>query len=249
MAVEKLTKKQRRHLKIEDMNQEHSCFKIKQIKPLTKNQHRAFRSFTEDQNLFLYGVAGTGKTFLAIYLALESILSDLSTYDKLVIVRSIVPSRDIGFLPGNMQEKAKEYEQPYNIICEELFDKKDSYRLLKEKQVVDFLPTSFNRGVTISNAVVFVDEVQNFTSAECNTIITRLGKNCRMIVAGDMRQCDLNRKKELSGIADFIQIIKEMKSFDFIEFGVEDIVRSSFVKEYIIARTVLEDKGLVAHLF
>ena len=107
MAVEKLTKKQRRHLKIEDMNQEHSCFKIKQIKPLTKNQHRAFRSFTEDQNLFLYGVAGTGKTFLAIYLALESILSDLSTYDKLVIVRSIVPSRDIGFLPGNMQEKAK----------------------------------------------------------------------------------------------------------------------------------------------
>ena len=249
MVTEKLTKKQRRHLSKEDMQQETSCFKLKQVKPLTHNQNKAFQSFYEDQNLFLYGVAGTGKTYLGIYLALESILSGLSTYEKLVIVRSIVPSRDIGFLPGNSKEKAKEYEQPYHIICDELFGKQGSYDLLKSKSVVDFLPTSFNRGITISNSIVFVDECQNLTSAECNTIITRLGKNCRLILSGDIRQCDLNKRKETSGLVDFIKIIKRMNSFNFIEFGIDDIVRSQFVKEYITARTELEDKGEIGFLY
>lgn len=249
MAREKLTKKQKRHLKIEDMQKTESQFKLRPIKPLTRNQNRSFTSFYEDQNLFLYGVAGTGKTFVAMYLALESILSGLSTYEKLVIVRSIVPSRDIGFLPGTMQEKAKEYEQPYKIICEELFDTEDAYRILKDKRAIEFIPTSFDRGITISNSIVLVDEVQNFTSAECNTIISRLGKNCRMIVAGDIRQCDLNRRKEFTGIVDFIQIIKEMQSFNFIEFDIDDIVRSSFVKEYIITRTRLEDEGKIDYLY
>lgn len=250
MAYEKLTKKQKRHLKREDMQQQSTNkFPLKKVKPLTRNQAHAFKSFYEDQNLFLYGVAGTGKTFLGVYLALESILSGLSSYEKLVIVRSIVPSRDIGFLPGTSQEKSKEYEQPYIGICDELFEKHDAYGLLKREHVVEFLPTSFNRGITLANSIVFVDECQNLTSRELNTIITRLGKNCRMILAGDIRQLDLDQRKEYTGIVDFIKIIKRMNTFDFIEFDTNDIVRSALVKQYILTRTELEDSGEIGHLY
>lgn len=249
MGYAKLTKKQKRQLTREDMTKESSCFRPKQIGPLTKNQDRAFQAFYSDQNLFLYGLAGTGKTFLGIYLALESICSGLSTYEKLVIVRSIVPGRDIGFLPGTTEEKAKEYEAPYVGICEELFEKQDAYRLLKDKRMVEFLPTSYNRGITLTNSIVFVDEVQNLTSRELNTIITRLGKNCRMILAGDIRQLDLDQRREFTGIVDFIKIIKRMNSFNFIEYGIDDIVRSPFVKEYITVRTKLEDEGKIEQLY
>lgn len=243
--LKKLERKQKRlaqQIKVE------SPIKIKAIKPLTINQNRTFKSFYEDQHLFLHGVAGTGKTLISLYLALDLILSGLSVQNKVVIVRSIVPTRDIGFLPGNSKEKSAEYELPYKTICDELFETKGVYDRLKSKGTIEFINTSFIRGLTLTDSVVIVDEVQNLTAHEAHSIITRIGKNCRIIFTGDIKQTDLNKRKELSGLADFIRIIQKMKSFSFVEFGVHDILRSSLVKEYIMARDALENAGAVQPL-
>lgn len=246
-STPRLTKKQRRQLRRET-KEEKPGLKIREIKPKTKNQNRVFESFYEDQNLFLNGFPGTGKSFLALYLSLEKILSNLTIYEKLVIVRSAVPTRDIGFLPGSTKEKLREYEVPYQEICADLFERKDAYNYLKGQEKIEFISTSFNRGITISNAFVFVDEVQNLTSHEIHSIITRIGKNCKIIMAGDFYQSDLKMRRQNSGILDFIQIAKKMREFSFIEFGINDIVRSEFVKRYILARHELEKTDAITPL-
>lgn len=217
---------------------------LRSIKPMTQNQNNVFNSWWSGKNLCLHGTAGTGKSFIALYLALQSVLVD-KNYDRAIIVRSVVPSRDMGFLPGNAKEKAAIYEAPYPPICAELFGRGDAYLILRQKGIVDFMTTSFARGLTLPNSVIIVDEIQNMTSSELNTIFTRIGKNSKIIFAGDVRQTDLNKGKEYTGIVDFMEIVKRMKEFDTVEFTENDIVRSNLVRSYIMMRNKLEDEGII----
>lgn len=201
-----------------------------EIEPLTQNQVAAFES---EKHLLLHGVAGTGKTFISCYLAFDDMLK--GGYNKLIIIRSAVPTRDIGFLPGNEKEKSAIYEEPYKDICIELFQRGDSYEILKTKGLVNFMTTSFIRGVTLRDSVIIVDECQNMSFHELDSIITRVGEECRIIFCGDFRQSDLNK----NGLQDFIRILKAMDHFDLVDFEIKDIVRSGFVKDYITVKTNL----------
>jgi len=206
------------------------------INPMTKNQMLAFDEFELDKNLLLNGCAGTGKTFISLYLALKSIASNKNDIHKVTIVRSIVPTRDVGFLPGDLTKKTDLYESPYMAMCSELFSRGDAYAILKQKAVLEFLPTSYIRGITISDSIVIVDEMQNLNYHELDSIITRMGENSRIIFCGDFNQSDLIKKSEKNGILDFMKILDRMKSFSRIEFIKDDIVRSGLVREYIIAK-------------
>lgn len=206
-------------------------FELQEIEPLTRNQLKAFES---NKHLVLHGLAGTGKTFISSYLAYDDMAK--GAFQKLVIIRSAVPTRDIGFLPGTEKEKASVYEEPYKDIANDLFGRGDAYEILKQKNLVEFMTTSFIRGITLRDAVILIDECQNMSFHELDSIITRLGENCRIIFCGDFRQADLRG----NGIKDFFQVLKRMDLFTFIEFEVEDIVRSEFVKSYIIAKNELD---------
>jgi phosphate starvation-inducible protein PhoH len=203
-------------------------FDIADISPLSANQETAFKS---EKNMILCGSAGSGKSFIACYLGIEA-LADRKQ-DNLVIIRSAVPTRDIGFLPGNDKEKARIYEEPYYAIFSEILQRGDAYEIIKNKGVLYFRTTSYLRGITLSNSVVVVDECQNMTMHELDSLVTRVGQNCRIIFCGDFKQADLTK----NGLREFLSIIKRMPNeFDIIEFNTDDIVRSDFVKRYIIAK-------------
>lgn len=238
----RLTRKEKRILRQSgkpNVPQEKLNFNLKNIEPLTQNQKNTFDLFRQGKNLLLHGIAGTGKSFISLYLSLEQILSGNSPYKKIVIVRSVVPTRDMGFLPGNTKEKAKVYEAPYTAICTELFGRSDAYEYLKSKNLIEFISTSFIRGITLNDCIVVVDEIANCTLHELDSVITRVGKNCKIVMCGDFRQSDFTRDHEKSGLIDFMKIVQKMKSFSFIDFNENDIVRSAMVKEYIIAKTRL----------
>jgi phosphate starvation-inducible protein PhoH len=240
----RLTRKQRRILQqnghIQEENFVKLNFRLNQIEPLTDNQRLTFEKYHDGKNLLLHGIAGTGKSFLSVYLALQSILSDSSRYKKLIIVRSVVPTRDMGFLPGNNKEKSKVYEAPYQAIFTELFGRGDAYEYLKQKGLVDFISTSFIRGITLNDCIIVVDEIANMTLHELDSVITRVGKNCRILFCGDFRQSDFTREHERNGLIDFMRILNRMKSFEYVDFTENDIVRSAMVKEYIIAKDRLK---------
>lgn len=243
MSDQRLTRKQRRqrqNLKPEENVNPRLNFKMKNVEPLTENQKLTFEQYDNGKNLLLHGIAGTGKSFLSIYLSLRTILSETSRYKKLVIVRSVVPTRDMGFLPGNNKEKSKVYEAPYQAIFTELFERGDAYEYLKNKNVVDFISTSFIRGITINDSIIVVDEIANMTLHELDSVITRVGKNCKIIFCGDFRQSDFTKEHERNGLTDFMRIVERMKSFSFVDFTEQDIVRSSMVKEYIIMKDRLK---------
>lgn len=204
--------------------------------PITENQTITYESYKKDRHLLLHGIAGTGKTFLSLYLALEEVLDPSTVYDDVFIVRSVVSTRDIGFLPGDEQDKVSLYEAPYRSICSELFNYKESYDALKQQGNVKFMSTSFIRGITINNAVVIVDECQNLNFHELDSIITRIGKNSKIIFCGDYTQTDLTRENDKRGILNFMNILSSLEEFSTVEFGVDDIVRSDFLKSYIIAK-------------
>ena len=212
-------------------------FELRGIKPLTANQEATFNAFRNGYNLMLHGYAGTGKTFCAMYLALEELLTRDSYYDKIVIIRSVVPSRDMGFLPGSIKDKIAVYEEPYKEICDDLFGRGDGYGILKMKKMVEFTTTSFLRGMTFNNAIVIVDETNNMTFQEIDTVMTRMGNNSRVVFCGDYRQTDLTRPHERTGIHEFMRITKRISTFTHIEFEKEDIVRSGVVRDYIITKT------------
>lgn len=193
--------------------------------------------------MLLHGVAGSGKTFIAMYHALKEILERQSGLRKLIIVRSAVPSRDIGHLPGDEKEKSEVYMIPYVDICASLFPrfKEQAWARLSEQKSVEFMITSHVRGLTLDDAIVIVDEAQNMTDMELNSIMTRAGEHTKMIFCGDFRQTDLSRSHDMSGLKKFVSIVERMQSFRIVEFTVEDIVRSALCKEYIIARMHYED--------
>ena len=208
------------------------------IHPLTNIQGQAFNSFQTGKNLLLHGVAGTGKTFVALYLALDLFFQNIyrPQFDKIFIIRSVVPTRNIGFLPGSYEEKIEVYESPYKSIFSELFRSKDAYNMAWQKEIIEFGTTSYLRGETFNDSIVVVDECQNMNMHELDSVITRLGDNSRIIFAGDFRQSDFRSDFEKNGILDFKTILSSMELFDVIEFGIEDIVRSPIVKDYIIAK-------------
>lgn len=238
--TKRLTRREKRLLrqqgKTKENYQEKLNFNLKHFDPLTENQKITFNSF-HNKNLMLHGIAGTGKSFMAMYLSLKEILNNPdSQYKRIVIVRTVVPTRDMGFLPGNSKEKTKVYEAPYYAICNELFGRGDAYDYLKNKGLVEFISTSFIRGITLNNSIVIVDEMQNATLHELDSVITRIGYNCKIVFCGDFRQSDFTREHEKSGLTDFMRVVKSMRSFDLIEFNANDIVRSALVKEYIILK-------------
>ena len=208
---------------------------------MTESQKAAFDAWDEGYNLMLHGIAGTGKTFLALYFSISEILSKNAHYKKVCVIRSVVPSRDMGYLPGTQKDKMKVYEGPYYDICTKLFKRGDAYEVLKQRNSIEFMSTSFLRGSTFDDCILVVDEVQNMSDQELHTVMTRVGENCRIIFCGDVGQDDLTseRKKEVSGLRNFMKIISKMKEFKFVEFTVNDIVRSDLVKSYIIQRNSL----------
>ena len=211
------------------------------VRPMTENQKIAFDHWDNGYNLMLHGIAGTGKTFLGLYFALKEVMKPTSQYKKVYIIRSTVSTRDQGFLPGSLKEKAKVFESPYVPICTKLYGRGDAYEILKGKGHVEFITTSYLRGETFDDCILLVDEVQNMGDGELHTVMTRVGENCRIIFCGDVKQDDLTseRKKELSGLRDFMRILHRMKEFEFVDFQIEDIVRSKLVKSYIIERDKL----------
>ena len=215
------------------------------IEPLNDNQKQLFKSYKDGKHLVAYGVAGTGKTFISLYNAINDVLSDSTPYEHIYLVRSLVATREIGFLPGDHEDKADIYQIPYKNMVKYMFqmpsdaDFEMLYGNLKSQDTIKFWSTSFIRGITLDNAVVIVDEFQNLNFHELDSIITRVGENTRIIFCGDATQSDLVKTNDRNGIVDFMSILRKMNSFDIIEFGIDDIVRSGLVKEYLIAKNEL----------
>jgi len=222
-----------------DQPQLNERFQLKKVIPLTTNQAKCFNAYYAGKHLNLHGYAGTGKTYISFYLALKDVLTNDSPYDKVIIIRSVVQSRDMGFLPGSTKEKTKVFEEPYKQIADDLFGRGDGYDILKMKKLVEFTTTSFLRGLTFNDAIILVDETQNMNFQEIDTIMTRVGNNSRIIFCGDYRQTDLTKPTDFSGINDFIKIARKINTFEHIEFDKADIVRSGLVKDYIIQKTEL----------
>jgi len=212
------------------------------IEPLTVNQKTFFESYDEGKQLIAYGAAGTGKTFIALYNALRDVLNENTEYERVYIVRSLVATREIGFLPGDHEDKAALYQIPYKNMVKYMFEMPSDadfemlYGNLKTQETIKFWSTSFLRGTTLDNAVIIVDEFQNLNFHELDSIMTRVGENSRIVFCGDATQTDLLKTNERNGIIDFMNILRKMESFSMVEFGIEDIVRSGLVKEYLIAK-------------
>jgi predicted ribonuclease YlaK len=212
------------------------------IDPLTDNQKKLFDSYAEQKHLVAYGCAGTGKTFITLYNALREVLDEKTPYEKIYLVRSLVATREIGFLPGSYDDKSDIYQIPYKNMVKYMFQMPSDaefemlYGNLKSQETIKFWSTSFLRGTTLDNSIIIVDEFQNMSYHELDSIITRVGENSKIMFCGDASQSDLQKTNERNGIVDFMTVLRKMPSFDIIEFGVDDIVRSGLVKEYIIAK-------------
>ena len=215
------------------------------IQPLTDNQRKLFDDYKAGKNLFVYGCAGTGKTFITLYNAIKEVLDETTPYQKIYIVRSLVSTREIGFLPGDHEDKSALYQIPYKNMVKYMFEMNSDadfemlYGNLKTLETISFWSTSFIRGTTLDNAIVIVDECQNLNFHELDSIITRVGEDTKIHFCGDATQSDLTRDKERNGILDFMNILQQMPSFSCIEFGLEDIVRSGLCKEYLITKHAL----------
>jgi len=216
-------------------------FSMRKINPLTPAQSDLFDSYKQGYNLAAIGTAGTGKTMCAMYLALSDVLQR-GEYEKVVVIRSAVQTREQGFMPGSKAQKEAVFEQPYTDITNDLFDRGDAYQILKSKGMVQFMSSSFVRGLTFDNSIIIVDECQSMTYHELDSIITRVGESSKIIFCGDTKQDDLQQSRnraDISGLHDFIKVLDAIPSFDVVRFGVDDIVRSGLVREYIIAKTRL----------
>ena len=219
---------------------------LRDIEPLTPNQQVLFNSYETGKNIVAYGCAGTGKTFITLYNAIKDVLDEKTPYEKVYVVRSLVATREIGFLPGDHEDKSWLYQLPYKAMVKYMFEMRTEadfqmlYANLKAQDTIDFWSTSFIRGTTFDNAIIIVDEFQNLNYHELDSIMTRVGQDSKIMFCGDATQTDLTRENDKNGIVDFMRILRLMaNSVDIIEFGVEDIVRSGLCKEYILAKLEL----------
>ena len=215
------------------------------VKPIGDNQKEVFSTWKKGKNQFLFGAAGTGKTFISLYLALNDVFDLKKPYDKVVLVRSLIPTREIGFLPGDEEDKAALYQVPYQNMVQFMFELPNEqqfntlYDKLKGQGSLFFLSTSFLRGLTFDNSIIIVDECQNLNFHELDTIITRVGQDSKIVFCGDFDQTDLIRQNERNGLHNFLRILNEMEEFNCVEFTLGDIVRSGFVRNYLINKIKL----------
>ena len=215
---------------------------MREVEPLTPNQESLFKSYDSNQNLVAYGCAGTGKTFITLYKALRDVLDEKTAYEKIYIVRSLVATREIGFLPGDHEDKSTLYQIPYKNMVKYMFEMPSEadfemlYGNLKTQGTISFWSTSFIRGTTFDKSIILVDEFQNLNFHELDSIITRVGQDSKIMFCGDATQTDLVKTNDRNGVIDFMNILRAMPSIDILEFTIEDIVRSGFVKEYLIAK-------------
>lgn len=220
-----------------------SKFGMRTIKPLTPTQEEFFKSYRSGNNIAAIGTAGTGKTMCALYLALNDVLQK-GEYEKVVVIRSAVQTREQGFMPGSKTQKEAVFEAPYTDIVNDLFGRGDAYQVLKSKGMMKFMTSSFVRGLTFDNTIIIVDECQSMTYHELDTIITRVGESSKIVFCGDTKQDDLEISKnraDVSGLCDFLRVLQSVNSFECIQFTPSDIVRSGLVKEYILAKeSILE---------
>jgi predicted ribonuclease YlaK len=212
------------------------------IQPLTPAQEKVFDEYSKEKNLFLYGAAGTGKTFISLYLALKDVMNDKTPYEKVYMVRSLVSTREIGFLPGDHEDKSSLYQIPYKNMVKYMFEMPDDasfealYGNLKGQGTISFWSTSFIRGTTLDDCIIIVDESQNLNFHELDSIITRVGQNSKIIFCGDVQQTDLLKTNERNGILNFMSILQTMEEFSMVEFGIQDIVRSGLIRSYLISK-------------
>ena len=215
------------------------------VKPITDNQKLVFDTWKKDKNQFLFGSAGTGKTFVSLYLALKEVLDLKGKADKVILVRSLIPTREIGFLQGDEEDKAALYQVPYQNMVRFMFEMPNEqafnnlYDKLKAQGSLFFLSTSFLRGLTFDNSIIIVDECQNLNFHELDTIITRVGQDSKILFCGDFNQTDLQKQNEKNGLHDFLRILEQMEEFNCTEFNLGDIVRSGFVRSYLINKIKL----------
>ena len=226
-------------------NKEINHQQLVSIKAITDNQKEVFTSWKKGKNQFLFGAAGTGKTFVSLYLALKDVFDLKKPYDRVVLVRSLIPTREIGFLPGDEEDKAALYQVPYQNMVQFMFQMQNEqqfnslYDKLKGQGSLFFLSTSFLRGLTFDNSIIIVDECQNLNFHELDTIITRVGQDSKIVFCGDFGQTDLVKQNERNGLHDFLRILEEMEEFNCLEFTIGDIVRSGFVRSYLINKIKL----------
>ena len=227
------------------VSKEISTSSLVDVKPITENQKTVFDTWKKDKNQFLFGSAGTGKTFVSLYLALQDVLDLKNPADKVILVRSLIPTREIGFLPGDEEDKAALYQVPYQNMVKFMFEQPNEqafnmlYDRLKNQGSLYFLSTSFLRGLTFDNSIIIVDECQNLNFHELDTITTRVGQDSKIVFCGDFSQTDLLKQNERNGLHDFLRILEEMQEFNCVEFNIGDIVRSGFVRNYLIQKTKL----------
>ena len=226
-------------------NKELNSSTMVSVKPITDTQKIVFETWKKGQIQFLFGAAGTGKTFISLYLALKDIFDQKTKYEKVILVRSLIPTRDIGFLPGDEEDKSALYQVPYQNMVQFMFEMPNEqafnslYDKLKGQGSLYFLSTSFLRGLTFDNSIIIVDECQNLNFHELDTIITRVGQDSKIVFCGDFDQSDLLKHNEKNGLHDFLRILEEMEEFNCSEFTIGDIVRSGFVRSYLINKTKL----------
>lgn len=200
--------------------------------PLTENQKRVLKS--RKDHLLVQGPAGTAKTYSVLARGLVKVSA--GDVDQIIIIRSPVEIRKIGHLPGDADEKMDPYAAPYIGLLAEISPKMN-YRALVSKRLLCFTPTTFLRGTTFHNSFVIVDEYQNLSEHELDTVMTRVGQGTQLCVVGDpAAQSDLPRHEQ-GEQADIIDTFASMECVDHVQFSVEDVVRSGFVKDYHIARS------------
>lgn len=209
---------------------------LRTVEPITGAQKYAWQSWREGDNLAMIGTAGTGKTFIAMYLALEEIMDKSSPFDTLRIIRSAVPTREVGFLPGTIEEKLNAFTGPYRAAAADLFEDDRAYDKLVHNKYIQFESTSYIRGVTFDNSIVLVDEMQNLNFHELDSVMTRIGHCSKIIFCGDYKQSDFKQQSEKNGINTFLEILEQLKHFSVVEFSWEDIVRSGLVRDYIMTK-------------
>lgn len=212
---------------------------LSKLEPMTSNQEVVFKSWAKN-NMVLSGSAGTGKTFISLYLALKDVMDKNTEYEKVLIVRSAVPTRDMGFLPGTQEEKEAAYTVPYQIIVNDLFQDREAWDKLIQMKQIEFCTTSYIRGLTFNDAIVLVDEAQNCNYHELCSIITRVGNNCKFVMCGDYYQSDFTRNNDKDGINEFLDILDNMNHFEVVEFIWKDIVRSGLVRDFIMTKELHE---------